>query len=255
MKYLVYFTFFFGIILTYLLGRLALFHETQSEKRKNKLFWQKADSFWWIISAPKVFPKDQSPIASISISTFPPTQQSLRSCRRDADVDLSNLSWIRTDRNITPLKTKWSLSISHRVTYLSQSYYLETFPSPNGPLSSSKIEEAPRPVPFVHDPKALSSYQGDLRSGLDGSYPLWKTRDGSYWLQSQEVGPSFLPSPALLQWDHQRFLAWGTSSWRYPYRYWNHRTPEGLFCQIASFCKDRNYPSRQGFLRSLDHRI
>jgi len=58
MKYLVYFTFFLGIILTYLLGRLALFHETQSAKRKNKLFWQKADSFWWIISAPKVFPKD-----------------------------------------------------------------------------------------------------------------------------------------------------------------------------------------------------
>src|SRR4030067_1725528 len=92
MKYLVYFTLFFGIILTYLLGTLALYHETQSEERKNKLFWQKADSFWWIISATKVFPKDQSPITSMSISTFPPPQQSLRSCRGDADVDLYPIS-------------------------------------------------------------------------------------------------------------------------------------------------------------------
>ena len=55
MKYLVYFTLFFGIILTYLKGRLALYHETQSEKRKNKLFWQKADSFWRIIFDPEIF--------------------------------------------------------------------------------------------------------------------------------------------------------------------------------------------------------
>ena len=255
MKYLVYFTFLFGIILTYLLGRLALYHETQSEKRKNKLFWQKADSFWWIISAPEVFPKDQSPITSISISTFPPTQQSLRSCRGDADVDLSYLSGIRTDRNITPLKTKWSLSISHRVTYLSQSYHPETFPSPNGPLSSSEIEEAPRPVTFVHDTKTKTSDQGDLRSGFHRTYPLWQTRDGSDRLQSSEVGSPLLSSPSLFQWDHQRFLAWRTPSWRYPHGYWDRGTPEGSLCQITSLCKDRNYPSRQGFLRSRDYRI
>ena len=169
MKYFVYFTFFFGIILTYLLGRLRLYHETQSKKRKNKLLWQKADSFWWIISATKVFSKDQSPITSISISAFPLTQQSLRSCRGDADVDLPDLSGVRTDRNITPLKTKWSLSISHRVAYLSQSYHPETFPSPNGPISFSEIEEAPRPVTFIYDTKIKTSDQGNLRSGFHGS--------------------------------------------------------------------------------------
>ena len=254
MKYLVYFTFFFGIILTYLLGRLALYHETQSEKRKNKLFWQKADSFWWIISATKVFPKDQSPITSISISTFPPTQQSLHSCRGDADVDLSYLSGIRTDRNITPLKTKWSLSISHRVTYLSQSYHPETFPSPNGPLSSSEIEEAPRPVTFVHDTKTKTPDQGDLRSRLHGPHPLWQTRDGSDRLQSPEVGSSLLSSSSLLQRDYQRFLARGTSARRYSYLHRHHRTSESLLCKTTSLCKDRNYSSRQGFLRSQDHR-
>jgi len=255
MKYFVHFTFFFGIILTYLLGRLALLHETQSEKRKNKLFWQEINSFWWIISAPKVFPKDQSPITSISIFTLPPTQQSLRSCRGDVDVDLPHLSGVRTDRDITPLKTKWGLSISHRVTYLSQSNYLETFPSANGPLSSPEIEKASRPIPFVHDSKTKASDQGDLRSGFHRSYPLWQTGDGEDWLQSQEVGSPFLSSSSLLQWDHQGFLAWRTSPRRYPHRHGNRRTPEDLLCQITSLCKDRNYSSRQGFLRSRDHRI
>ena len=255
MKYLVYFMFFFGIILTYLLGRLALYHETRSEKRKNKLFWQKVDSFWWIISAPKVFSKDQSPITSISISTFPPTQQSLRSCRGDADVDLPYLSGVRADRNIAPLKTKWSLSISHRVTYLSESNYFKTFPSSDGSLSSSKIEEAPRPVPFVHDTKTKTSDQGDLRSGFHCTYPLWQTRDGSDRLQSQEVGSPFLSPPSLFQWDHKRFLAWRTPSWRYPYGYWDRGTSQSGLCQITFLCKDRNYPSRQGFLRSRDYRI
>jgi len=255
MKNLFYFISFFGIMLTYLLGRLALYHETQSEKRKNKLFWKKIDSFWWIISAPKVFPKDQSPIASISISTFLPTQQSLRSCRGDADVDLPYLSGVRADRNITPLKTKWSLPISHRVTYLSQSNHLETFPSTNGPHCSPEIEETPRPVSFVHDIKTKTSNQGDLRSGFYRAYPVWKTGNGPHWLQSSEMGSPFLSSSPLLQRDHQRFLARRTPPWRYPYGYWDRGTPEGGLCQIASLCKDRNYPSRQGFLRSRDYRI
>jgi len=255
MKNLFYFISFFSIMLTYLLGRLALYHETQSEKRKNKLFWKKFDSFWWFISAPKVFPKDQSPIASISISTFPPTQQSLRSCRGDADVDLPYLSGVRADRNITPLKTKWSLPISHWVTYLSQSNHLETFPSTNGPHSPPEIEETPRPVSFVHDIKTKTSNQGDLRSGFYRPYPLWQTGDGSDRLQSQKVGPPFLSSSPLFQWDHQGFLAWRTSPWRYPYGYGNRRTSKGNLCQITALCKDRNYPSRQGFLRSRDYRI
>jgi len=255
MKYLVYFTFFFGIILTYLLGRLALLHETQSEKRKNKLFRQKADPFWRIISPPKIFPKDQSPITPISISTFPPTQQSLCSCRGDADVDLSYFSWIRADRNVTPPKTKWRLSISHRVTYLSQSYYLETFPSSNGSLSSSETEETPRPPPFVHDAKAKTSDQGDLRSGFHRTYPLWQTGDGTDRLQSQKVGQAVLSSSPLFQWNYQRFLAWRTPSWRYPYGYRDSGTPQSGFCQVTSLCKGHNYSSRQGFLRSRDYRI
>ena len=255
MKYLVYFTLLFGIILTYLLGRLRLYHETQSEKRKNNLFWQKADSFWWIIFDPEVFSKDQSPFTSFPIYAFPPAQQSLRGCRGDAGVDLSHFSGIRTNRNVTPLKTKWSLSISHWVTCLSQSYHLETFPSPNGPLGSSQIEETPRPVTLIHDTKTKASDQSDLRSGFHRSHPLWQTGDGSDRLQSPEVGSPLLSSPSLFQWNHQRFLAWRTPPWRHSYGYWDRRTPEGGLCQITSPCKDRNYPSRQRFLRSRNYRI
>jgi hypothetical protein len=211
MKYLVYFTFFFGIILTYLLGRLALYHETQSEKSKNKLFWQKAHSFWRLIFDPEVFPKDQSPLASLPVHEFPPAQQSLRRFRRDAGVDLSHLVGIGTDRNVTPLETKWSLSISHRGAHLSQSYHLETFPPPNGTSGASQIEEASRPVTFIHDSEAESSNQGSLRSGFQRSYPLWQTRNGPGRVQSQEMGAPLLSSPSLFQWDHQGFLAWRTA--------------------------------------------
>jgi hypothetical protein len=58
MKYLGFITFIFGIILTYFLIRLALYHGTESKKFTNFLLWQKLDPFWWIISATKVFPED-----------------------------------------------------------------------------------------------------------------------------------------------------------------------------------------------------
>lgn len=41
---------------------------------------------------------------------------------------------------------------------------------------------------------------------------------------SQEVGQALLSSPSLFQRAHQRFLAWKTSPWGYPYCYRNHRT-------------------------------
>ena len=255
MKYLVFITFIFGIILTYFLIRLALYHETGSKTFTNFLLWQKPDPFWRIISSTEVFPKNQSPVTSISISAFPPAQQSLHSRRRNVSLDLSHCPGIRTDRNISPLKIQWCLPISHGITHLSQSNYFKTIPSSDGPTRSSKIEETSRPITLIHDLKTLSPYQGDLRSGLHRSYPLWKTGDGSYWLQSQKVGETFLSSPSLLQRDHQGFLAWRTAPWRYPYRYWNHRTSESLLCETTSFCKDRSYPSRQGLLRSRDHRI
>src|SRR4030042_5230486 len=115
MKYLFFTTFFYGIILTYFLIRLTLCHETQSKKFKNFLYRQRLNPFWRIISATKVLPKDQPPLPSISISPFPPTQQSLYHCRGVVSLDLSHCLGIRTDRNVPSLKTQRRLPIPHGV--------------------------------------------------------------------------------------------------------------------------------------------
>ena len=167
-------------------------------------------------------------------SPFPSAQQSLYHCRGVISFNLSHCPGVRRDRNNPPIKTQRCFPVSYGVTHLSQSHYLETFPPSDGSLRTSQIKEAPRSVSFIHDPKTLSSNKRDLRSGLDRFYPLWKIRDGSDWLQPQEVGPSFLSSASLFQWDHQGFLARGTSSRRYPYRNWSHRTSEDLLCQITA---------------------
>jgi len=129
MKYLVLITFIFGIILTYFLIRLILYHETGSKTFTNFLLWQKPDPFWRIMSSTQVFPKNQSPVTSIPISAFPPAQQLIHSRRRNVSLNLSHCPGIRADRNISSLKIQWRLPISLGITHLSQSNYFKTIPS------------------------------------------------------------------------------------------------------------------------------
>jgi len=230
-------------------------HAIRPSKNCSHIRWKEPYPLWRNIFTASFLQTDTITPPFIPKAKLYSTQQSLQCRRGNVSIDLPHYIRARTDRSYPSLKTKLCLPIPHRITHLSQSNNPETLPSSNGPLGSSQIKKTSRPIAFIHDPETQTSYQGDLRSGFYRPYPLWKTGDGSNRLQSQKVGPPFLSSPALFQWDHQGFLAWGTSPWRYPYRYWNHRTPEGIVCQIASFCEDRNYPSRQGFLRSRDHRI
>ena len=246
---------FFVIILTYPFVRLRLCHETKSKKSSNQFFWPETNPFWWVIFAPKILPKSRPPFAPVSIYPPPSTQQPIHGSRGDVGINLSHHSGVRADRDLLPPKTKWRLPIPHRITHLPQSDNPKAFPISNGTFSSSQIEDTTRSLSLFNDRKTQISNQGDLRSRLYGPSPLWQTGDGSDRIQSEEVGQALLSPPSLLQWDHQRFLAWGTPPWRCPYRYWDRRTPEGSLWQIAFFCKGRNYPSRQGFLRSRDHRI
>ena len=205
---------------------------------------------WWHLFA-AVLPQTTKVTKTItSLSSLQSAQQALQRRRRNVGIDLPYYLRTRTNRDHPSLKRKRCFPISHGITHVSQSHYLETFPSSNGTLGISQTEKTSRPIVPLNDSKTQPSHQGDLRSGFNRSYPLWKTGDGSDGLQSQKVGQTFLSSSPLFQWDHQRFLARRTSSWRYPYRYWHHGTPEGILCQIASLCKGRNNPSRQGFLRS-----
>ena len=246
---------FESIILMYVLRTLRLCHETRSEEPSNFLFWQKIDPLWWFIFTAKVLPENQLAFPPVSIFTFLSTQQSILHCRRDAGFNLSDLVRSREDRDVLSLETQRCFPISYGATYLSQSYHLETFPTSDGSVDSSKVEDIARTIAPMDDPKTQASNEGDLRFGFDRPYPLWKTRNGSHRLQSEKVGPPFLSSSSLLQRNHQRLLARRTSAWRCPYGYWNRNPFESSLCQITFLRKDRNHPSRQGFLRSRNHRI
>ncbi len=136
---------------------------------------------------------------------------------RVVGLGLSHCVGIRTDRNIPPLKTQRGLPIPHGTTHFPESHHFEALPSSDGSFSTPQIEEPPRQTSFVNDLKTEPAHPGDLRSGFHRPCPLWQTGDGSDRLQSAEVGPAFLSSSALFHWDHEEFLAWRTSSWRYPY--------------------------------------
>jgi hypothetical protein len=243
------------ITLTYPFVRLKLCHETGSKKLTNFIFGSKTYPFRWFVHASEVFSKDSPAPTLISIHPLPPAQQSIHSSRRDVGFDLSNCAWTRTHRNLSSIKTEWSLPIPYGSSHLSQSYDIAALPSPNGPARSSKTEDTSGPITSLSDAKTQTSDQDHLRSGLYGSSPLWQTRDGSDRVQSQKVGQTFLPSPCLFQRNHQRFLAWRTSSGRHTYRDGRSRTFKGLLCQATSFSQTRNYPSRQGILRPRNHPI
>ena len=239
---------------TYFLIRI-LDHAIRPPKNYSHIRCKEPYPLWRNIFAASFLQTDTITPSFIPKAKIYSTQQSLQCRRGNVSVDLPHYLRARTDRSHPSLKTQWRLPIPHGITHLSQSHHFKALPSPNGSFSPSQVEETARQTSFVDDPKTQTSDQGDLRSGFDRPYPLWKTGNGPDRLQSKKVGPPFLSSPALFQWDPQGFLAGRTSPWRYPYRYWNRGTPEGILCQIASLCKDRNYPSRQGFLRSRDHRI
>ncbi len=217
-----------------------------------KIRREKSYPLWGSISYPSFLQADRITSSVVSKTNTYSTQQPLHYCRGNLGINLSNHFRPGTNRDYPSPETQWSLPIPHRTTSLSQSHYLETLSSPNGTLSLIQAKESARPLSAIHDSQAQASYQGYLRSGFYGPYPQWQTGDGPNWLQSKKVGQTVLSSSALFQWDHQRFLAWRTSLWGYPYRHWSRRTPKGLLCQVIPLGKDRNYSSRQGVLRSRD---
>ncbi len=192
------------ITLTYLKGRLILCHETWSEKFANFIFRSKADPFWRSIPASKVLPKSPCPTALVSVYPFSSAQQQIYDSRRDVGIDLSNFARVRTNRDFSSPKAEWSLPISYRTPYLSQSYDLAAIPPSDGPPCSSKTADTSRPITSCHDDEAISSSQDHLRSGFYGSSPVWQTRNGSSRVQSKKMGQTFIPSSCLFQWNHEK---------------------------------------------------
>ncbi len=127
------------ITLTYLKGRLILCHETWPEKFANFIFRSKADPFWRSIPASKVLPKSPCPTTLVSVYPFSSAQQQIYDSRRDVGIDLSNFARVRTNRDFSSPKAEWSLPISYRTPYLSQSYDLAAIPPSDGPLALPKL--------------------------------------------------------------------------------------------------------------------
>jgi hypothetical protein len=233
--------------LTYLKVNFRNNAKKNSSSRFYLIFWAYTYPFWRYLFTPVLLQTVKIAEVITSPSAISPEEQSVQHQRRDAIFDLSHHTQSRKNRDNSPLKTKWGLPILYRITYLSQSHDLETLPPSHGSMGSAQIKETPRPAAPINDFETKPSHQGDIRSGFHRPYPLWQTGNGPDRLQPQKVGPPLLSSSSLFQWNHQGFLAWGTSPWRYPYGYRDRRVTEGILCQIASLCKDRNYPSRQGF--------
>jgi hypothetical protein len=126
------------------------------------VFWKYPYSFWRDLLTPILFQTIKAAQTVTSSSSIPSTKQPLHNCRRAPFPNLSHFPGGRTNRNVSSLKTKWGLPISHGITHLSQPDNLKTLPFSDGPFRPSQIKEASRQVSFIHDPKTHSPYPGDL---------------------------------------------------------------------------------------------
>jgi hypothetical protein len=214
----------FGVCpLTYQKVRLRNNGKTHSSARYYFVYGEFSYPFWWHLFTAILLQAIKVTKTIASLSSIQSTQQSIHHRRGDIGVSLPHLIRPGKDRNVPSFKTQWCLSIPHGVTHLSQSHDPETFPPSDGSFSNPQIEELPGQTSIVNDPKTQTSHQSYFRPGLYRPYPLRQAGDGSDRLQSKKVGSPFLSSFALFQWDHQRFLAWRTSPWGYPYRHWSRK--------------------------------
>src|SRR4030042_5618440 len=172
---------------TYFLIRFSD-HAIRPSKNCSHIRRKKPYPLWRNIFTASFLQTDTITPPFISKANIYSTQQSLQCLGGNVSIDLPHYLRDRTDRSYPSLKTKWCLSIPHRITQLSQSNDPETLPSSHGPRGSSQIQQTSRRIAFIHDHETRSSHQSDLRSGFYRSYPLWKTGDGPDRLQSPEVG-------------------------------------------------------------------
>lgn len=241
--------------LTYFLIRLIYHRETQSKRFKNPFYRQQFDSLWWLISPPEIFSKDQSPHSSQSTSSAFAEEQSVQHRRGNISVSLSDDFGSWSDRDVSSPQTQWRVSISNGTSGLSESNHFTSFSFTDGAIGSQPPTEVSRQDAFADDPETGVAQKGYLRFRFDRLDSLWETGAGRDRIQSHEEGPAVLPSFAVFQRHHQRFLAGRTASGRFPYINGSFRTSQGLLFETALVGKSQNYQGRQGFLRSSDDRI
>ena len=144
---------------TYFLIRFSD-HAIRPSKNCSHIRWEKPYPLWRNIFTASFLQTDTITPPFISKANLYSTQQSLRCPGGNVSIDLPHYIRDRTDRSYPSLKTKWCLSIPHRITHLSQSNDPETLPSSHGPRGSSQIKKTSRRITFIHDPETRSSHQG-----------------------------------------------------------------------------------------------
>ncbi len=244
-----------SIILTYLLVRLKLCHETQSKRFKNSLYRQEPNPLWWIVFLTKILSKAQSSFSFKSISPFSSKEQSLQHSGRDISPSLSHNIRTWTDRKFPSSQAQWGIPVSYRTPGVSQSHDIETLSSADGSAGSWQIKEAPRQIVFDDDPKTVAADKGYFRFGFYGSGSLWQTGIRKGWIQPYKERQVVLSSPALLRRHYQGFPAWRITARGRPYIHWDIGTAGGFFLKAPIIRKSSNYKGGQGFLRPQDRRI
>ncbi len=136
-----------------------------SKKLTNFVFRSKTHPFRWSVPASKVSSEDPPALTLVSIHPLSPTRQPIHGSRRDVGLDLSDCARTRTHRDLSSIKTEWSLPIPDGSSHLSQSYDLEALPSPNGPARSSKTQDTSGPITSLSDAKTEASNQDQILKG------------------------------------------------------------------------------------------
>jgi hypothetical protein len=241
--------------LTYLKVRLRNHAKTHPKTCHNFIFWRYAYPFWWCLLATSLFQEVKITQAITTRSTFSSTKQSIHYCRRNAIIDLSNITVIRTDRNVPPITAQWRISISNRITCISKPNNSAALSFTNGAVCITKTQNTSRSITSQYDREARTSNKNHFRPGLYCSRFLRKTGDGLYRLQPKKEREAILPSTTMFQWHYQGLLAWRIPSWKGVYLNRNYRSFEVGLYQNSTFCKTCFYTRRQRVFRSQDHRM
>ena len=201
-----------------------------------------------------ILQKSKVKVAFTSLCKILSTLKPLPPYRSNPDYHLCNnrrhLS-LKQDQNLTRQQffstNNWpqQFSLCQQFKTLSETSRLQNNPWYQQSTRSSEVKDLPAQAP--HKPP--------LRSGLLGSYHLWKIhRRSQKRLQSAQERQTLLSSFALFRITHQRLLAWSLKAWRCLYRSWLGRILERMSRQIATLPLPYTPQGRFRFLRPQIHR-
>src|SRR5437899_6007805 len=169
-------------------------HAKRSQKTAHRVWQSKPDALRWHLFAAPVFDSDWFQESSRERCSVGPTQQPLHRGRTVVGDHLSADSRSRTDRDLAPVASQWSVSIPEWSDALSECHYAETISVAHRPQALPRLRRLhdrflvqmsvrprrPRRLIFDLDSTALIVY-GRQEAADVGIHPF-KPGSGSYHL-------------------------------------------------------------------------